>query len=42
LESDACWQRFADAARQHIRETFDLTRQTLELEQIYTRFLPKP
>jgi glycosyltransferase involved in cell wall biosynthesis len=42
LKNDACWQRFSEAGPQHVRDTFDLTQQTLALERIYRRVLHTP
>jgi len=39
LEDDAYWHRLSENGPRHIRETFDLTQQTLALEQIYNRIL---
>jgi glycosyltransferase involved in cell wall biosynthesis len=39
LKDDACWQRFSHCGRQSVRETFDLAKQTRDLERIYRHVL---
>jgi colanic acid/amylovoran biosynthesis glycosyltransferase len=42
LENGNLWRRMSEAGRKRVRESFDLTKQTAKLEQIYGRLLKAP
>jgi glycosyltransferase involved in cell wall biosynthesis len=39
LREDAVWAKHSEAGLAWVRERFDITRQTVELERIYTQVL---